>query len=835
VTIEVGTAVVTLIPSARGFSAAVRKELGGEVEAAGGAAGGAAGDSFVKGFTGKLSTIAKVGAVSLAGLGTAAAGFGVKVAGQNEQAQISFETMLGSAEAAQSFLADMKKFAAQTPFEFPELQQAASSLISVGVDASKVLPIMKNLGDVTSGMGTGSEGVQRATVALQQMSAAGRITGEDLNQLRDAGVPVFDLLAAATGKSKEELAGMAQSGKLGKQELDQLMAALESGKGLERFTGLMDKQSQSLTGIISTLKDTLGQGLADAVAPALPAIKDALGGLSGVLGETMKTTGPLLGQVVTTIAQALSTLLPIVSPILDTLGGLFATVIAALIPIVQEMTPYLVEFAHVIGFELTEGLAIVLPALGELIKALLPLLPLIAELAGVFLQQFAKILVELAVALVPVIQALVAHLVPVMEQMLPMLPQLVDAFMPLIPPLAELLLALTPLIAELLTLQTKALAALLPYLIPIILAVTEFAATVMHDAVPAVKSIVEFLLHLGDRLGELDFSAILAKVGEFAGQVAGKLLEWGGKILEALPGVLAAIGTWIVTTGVPTLVTAVAGLAGALVGWIGQGIAWLVPKLGEWLAAFGVWVAETAIPWVLSKMAELAVGLLLWIVKAAIELPVHLAEFLAKIGIWVVTEAIPWLIDKGTELQGALLSFIVEGIKALPGKLLEFGTAIIGFISGLPQQIDDAAKGMFNGLANAFIAAINWVIRTWNDFKLTIPEVEILGQKIGGFTLDTIDLPEVKALAKGGALRAGELALVGERGPEFWQPRTAGTVIPANRLAAPAAGVGSGMHIEHLQVTGQTKPQDTAFVLTRELRRVAFFGGVNYQAQATPA
>jgi hypothetical protein len=43
------------------------------------------------------------------------------------------------------------------------------------------------------------------------------------------------------------------------------------------------------------------------------------------------------------------------------------------------------------------------------------------------------------------------------------------------------------------------------------------------------------------------------------------------------------------------------------------------------------------------------------------------------------------------------------------------------------------------------------------------------------------------------------------------------------------------MHIEHLQVTGQTKPQDTAFVLTRELRRVAFFGGVNYQAQATPA
>jgi tape measure domain-containing protein len=835
VTVEVGTAVVTLIPSAKGFSAAIRKELGGDIGAAGGAAGDQAGGSFVKGFTSHLGTIAKLGAASIAALGVAAAGYGLKVASENEQAQISFETMLGSAEAANAFLADMKKFAATTPFEFPELQKAASSLISVGVDASKVLPIMKNLGDVTSGMGTGAEGVQRATVALQQMSAAGRITGEDLNQLRDAGVPVFDLLAAATGKSKEELAGMAQSGKLGKQELDQLMAALESGKGLERFSGLMDKQSQSLTGMVSTLKDTLGQGLADAVAPAMPAIKDALGGLSGALGESMKTVGPMLGSVVGSIAQALSTLIPVIAPILDMLGGVFATVIQALIPIVQEMTPYLAEFAHVIGFELNEALAVILPAFGELIKALLPLLPLIAELAGVFLQQFAKILVQLAIALVPVIQALVAHLVPVMEQMLPILPELVDAFMPLIPPLAELLLALTPLIAELLTLQTKALAALLPYLIPIILAVTEFAATVMHDAVPAVKSIVDFLLHLGDRLGQLDFSAIIAKVGEFAGMIGTKLLEWGGKVLAALPGVLAAIGNWILTTGVPTLVTAVAGLAGALVGWIGQGIAWLVPKLGEWLAAFGVWVAETAIPWVLSKMAELAVGLLLWIVKAAIELPVHLAEFLAKIGIWVVTEAIPWLIDKGTELQGAFLSFIVDAITALPGKLVEFGAMLIGFIAGLPAQIDAAAKGMFNGLANAFIAAINWVIRTWNDFKLAIPEVEILGKKIGGFTLDTIDISEIKTLAGGGALRAGELSLVGERGPEFWQPRTAGTIIPANRLAAPAAGAGGGMHIENLQVTGQEKPQDTAFVLTRELRRVAFFGGANYQATATPA
>ena len=233
---------------------------------------------------GILSKIGRGAALALGGAATAVATFGaagvtmgIKTAAANEQASIAFTTMLGSAQKAQSFLSKLQAFAAATPFEFPELQTAASSLISAGINANKVIPIMRTLGDVTSGMGTGSEGVQRATVALQQMSAAGKITGEDLNQLRDAGIPVYDLLAKATGKSKDKIVELAQAGKLGKKELGQMMAALESGKGLERFAGLMDKQSQSLTGLWSTFKDTLGQGLATAIQPAIPLIKDGLG------------------------------------------------------------------------------------------------------------------------------------------------------------------------------------------------------------------------------------------------------------------------------------------------------------------------------------------------------------------------------------------------------------------------------------------------------------------------------------------------------------------------------------------------------------------------------
>jgi phage tail tape-measure protein len=191
-----------------------------------------------------------LGAVALAGVGAAGIGMGLDVAAGNEQAKISFTTMLGSAKKADKFLRNLQKFAATTPFEFPELQTAASSLISAGVEREQGHPDHATLGDVTSGMGTGSEGVKRATIALQQMNMAGqdqRRGSEPAPRRGHPGVSTCWRRQRASPRPRSlELA--AKSGKLGKKELDQMMSALESGKGLERFAGLMDKQSQSLTG-----------------------------------------------------------------------------------------------------------------------------------------------------------------------------------------------------------------------------------------------------------------------------------------------------------------------------------------------------------------------------------------------------------------------------------------------------------------------------------------------------------------------------------------------------------------------------------------------------------
>jgi tape measure domain-containing protein len=319
---EVGAVWVDVLPSLRRFGPDLTRQMAGQLPRAGQDAGRKLGGSIETGVGGQtrgrrigsavgsgiatgvsragssIERASKGAALAIGGIGLAAAAgavkagsFGLRIAASNEQAQISFTTMLGSARKASGFLTQLQAFAAKTPFEFPELQTAASSLISVGIRADKVIPIMTSLGNTTAGMGTGSEGIKRATVALQQMSAAGKISGEDLNQLRDAGIPVFDLLSAATGKTTKQIADMAAKGKLGRKELDQLMKALETGKGLERFNGLMDKQSASLTGMVSTFKDTLGQGLANAVAPSLPLIKQLLDMASGGLAVALPKVG----------------------------------------------------------------------------------------------------------------------------------------------------------------------------------------------------------------------------------------------------------------------------------------------------------------------------------------------------------------------------------------------------------------------------------------------------------------------------------------------------------------------------------------------------------------
>ncbi len=100
-----------------------------------------------------------------------------------------------------------------------------------------------------------------------------------------------------------------------------------------------------------------------------------------------------------------------------------------------------------------------------------------------------------------------------------------------------------------------------------------------------------------------------------------------------------------------------------------------------------------------------------------------------------------------------------------------FTNTILPFITGLPAKIKIAASGMWDGLKDAFKLALNWIIGKWNDFSIKVPKITAFGLTVGGFSIDT---PNIPLLAKGGIVPAregGTLAKIGEAGrPERVEP-----------------------------------------------------------------
>lgn len=249
-------------------------------------------------IAGKLATAAKGGTLALGAMAGSAVVFGVKTAASMEQAQVAFTTMLGSASKAKAFLADLQKFAAATPFELPQLTRASQRLLAFGFSAKEVVPTLTAIGDAVAGLGGGADQIDQVTTAIGQMMAKGKIQSDELLQLTEAGIPALKILANGFGKSTGAMQDMVTKGMVpANKAIPLLLKGIENGtKGAAgqttRFAGMMKAQSQTLSGMFSTLKDNVSQSLGNMITPFMPALKVGLSGavsLTGKLGSAFQT------------------------------------------------------------------------------------------------------------------------------------------------------------------------------------------------------------------------------------------------------------------------------------------------------------------------------------------------------------------------------------------------------------------------------------------------------------------------------------------------------------------------------------------------------------------
>lgn len=168
-----------------------------------------------------------------------------------EQSTIGFTTMLGSAERAAVFLDNLADFAAKTPFEFPDLLEASKRMLAYGFEAERVLPLMEAVGNATAGLGMGADGINRIILAMGQMRAKGKLSGEEMRQLTETGIPAWEILADAMGKTTAEVMAMQQKGLI---PADKAITMLVDGMN-KRFPDMMKNMENTWEGVTSTIKD----------------------------------------------------------------------------------------------------------------------------------------------------------------------------------------------------------------------------------------------------------------------------------------------------------------------------------------------------------------------------------------------------------------------------------------------------------------------------------------------------------------------------------------------------------------------------------------------------
>lgn len=247
-------------------------------------------DNAMQGFGRRVgSTVAGVGksmALMGAAMGAAVAAMvtkaGFKFNDLSQQGTIAFETMLGSADKAKAFMAELQTFAAKTPFEFASLMEASQKMLAMGFKENEILPTLTAIGDAVSALGGGQEKIDRVTIALGQLKAKGKTSAEEMMQLTEAGIPAWEMLAQAIGVSIPEAMEQVTKGAV---SADTTIAAVV--KGMQgRFGGLMSKQAEIFGGLRSNLMDTFRQVSGKVTKPLFDAVT------RGMKSLAMFTSGP---------------------------------------------------------------------------------------------------------------------------------------------------------------------------------------------------------------------------------------------------------------------------------------------------------------------------------------------------------------------------------------------------------------------------------------------------------------------------------------------------------------------------------------------------------------
>lgn len=236
----------------------------------------------------------------------------IKLDAEMQGTAAAFAVFTGSLENSNKMLGEMRALAERTPLSFRGLADAGKTLMAFNVPASEVMGTLTRLGNVTGG---NAQRFQMLSLAYAQSSAAGRLMGQDLLQMINAGFNPLQEISQRTGRSIVDLKKDMEAGLISFAMVEEAFRTATEEGG--RFAGMMDKIGETSAGALARAQSKLDVLLSDLGNKLSPLTLDAV--------EAFESLGPALQEAIEGVGLIVSGLSKI-PDVVDEIKGVFEDV-----------------------------------------------------------------------------------------------------------------------------------------------------------------------------------------------------------------------------------------------------------------------------------------------------------------------------------------------------------------------------------------------------------------------------------------------------------------------------------------------------------------------------
>ena len=690
-----------------------------------------------------------------------------------EQAQFKLKGLGHDAESVDAIMKDALASVKGTAYGLGDAATVAASAVAAGIQPGENLE--RTLKLVADASAISGRTMDEMGAIFNKVAASNKVTGREVNQMLQAGIPITQLLSETLGVSIEEVNKLVSEGKIGMPEFQD---AIEKGMGGAAlaiggtFQGsvantkaafarigesFLTPLTQSLTpalGIITGLVDDIGKGTLDNVDAKMDELQDIL---SQAGAELIATIEPLIKNAITVVSAMIPMVVSVIVDLLPTVLDAGVDLILALLDGIVSALPQVAAAAVQVLEKLLDGIISALPSIVEagmnllfaLLEGIISVLPSLIEAAA---QIIVSLVTGISDALPTLIPAIIEAVILMCKTLVENLPMILDAALELVLGLTQGILDALP---ELIAALPEIILAIVDFIIESIPKIIDAGIKLLISLVEALPTIIEAIVEAIPKIIDGIITAVIEAIP--------LIIEAGIKLIISLVQALPQIITTIVAA-IPKIVS---GLVDAIIGNIDK-----IIMAGVQLLVALIQNLPTIIIEIVKAVPQIVTG----IVRAIIELVPKLAQSgldLIK-GLWQgISDAASWILDKIKGFCGGILDGIKGffGIKSPSRVFMGLGKNMgEGLGIGFEDEMEQVAKDMQNAIPTSLDAPdldINAGIHAALDGAGTAISLADIGMKLDSIAGIMIDMFPAILSALNIKVVLDDGTLVGRLAPEI--------------------------------------------------------------------